>query len=225
MTKITAEELYNKLLDLHLENEKGNIYFDMAGINAKIKTTDTVGMTLQSWLKQYLIKNNYFFKQPKNTQEFPDFFLDDQNSYSHMLEIKSFNYEKTPGFDIANYDSYCSKIEKEPYCLYADYLIFGYVMKEGDIYVKRLWLKKIWQIAGTSERYALKTQVKRDKIYNIRPNSSFKKDEEGPFKNEIEFLRAVYDTIKKDKNKETADDWKKTLCENYKNYFEYPLLF
>ena len=166
----------------------------MGGINLKIGSTDTVGKTLQEWLKEYLKANDYFFKEPENTQAFPDFFLTESKD-KNLLEIKSFHYTKTPAFDIANFDSYCAKIEFEPYCLYADYLIFGYEMEHGTISIEDIWLKKIWEIAGTSQRFPLKTQVKRDVIYNIRPSSNFKKYEKSIFENENSFLKAIYETI------------------------------
>ncbi len=85
----------------------------MADITVKIDTTDTVGITLQAWLKQYLINNKIAFCEPLNTQEFPDFFLDDVASNQHMLEIKAFNYNATPAFDIANFESYCIQTLKK----------------------------------------------------------------------------------------------------------------
>lgn len=142
-----------------------------------------------------------------------------------MLEVKSFNYPKTPAFDIANFDSYCSKIKDEPYCLYADYLIFGYTMIDGNILIKKIWLKKIWEIAGKSLKYPLKTQVKRDVIYNIRPNSEFKKGQKGPFKDINSFLKALYGTIKEYKGHEFANDWKTKFCENYEKHYKKSLSF
>ncbi len=172
---ITAQQLFLKLINLHLECKHGSICFKLADVSVTINTTDTVGITLQAWLKQYFIANNIFFLEPANTQEFPDFFLDHHEPHKHMLEVKAFNYNATPAFDIANFESYCSSVKENPYRLDADYLIFGYTMNDfGNITVKKIWLHKIWQIAGTSQRFALKTQVKRGMIYNIRPNNDFK---------------------------------------------------
>ena len=62
--------------------------------------------------------------------------------------------------------------KEKPYRLDADYLIFGYAMNaDGDITVKKVWMHKIWQIAGTSQRFPLKTQVKRD--YHYSDNLAF----------------------------------------------------
>ena len=226
MIKIKPTELYKKLKDLHLEKQVGVISFNMAGVSVKMNTTDTVGITLQAWLKQYLTDNNIYFSEPANTQEFPDFFLDNVKPYEHMLEVKAFNYDATPAFDIANFESYCSSVKDKPFRLDADYLIFGYTMSDdGNIYVKKIWLHKIWQIAGTSQRYALKTQIKRDMIYNIRPNTNFKIGTPGPFKCKEDFLKAIYETLVKYKGLAFANEWKSTLSHNFKKYYGYNLPF
>lgn len=218
--KITAQELYTALGNLHLERQIGVISFNLAGVSVNIDTTDTVGITLQAWLKQYLTDNDIYFSEPANTQEFPDFFLDNNEAFKHMLEVKAFNYNATPAFDIANFESYCSSVKDKPYRLDADYLIFGYTMNDsGDITVKKVWLHKIWQIAGTSQRFPLKTQVKRDMIYNIRPNTDFKAGNKGPFRSKDDFLLAIYKTLVIYKGKSFADDWKQILSINYKKYY------
>ena len=219
MDKLTSIGVYNKLKNIDWTNCYGMITFDMANVTTKITATDTVGMTLQSWLKEYFIKNNIYFREPPNTQEFPDFFLDESN-FNHMLEVKSFNYNRSPAFDIANFDSYCDSVKDAPYRLYADYLVFGYEMnKDAKIYIRDIWLKKIWEIAGTSKRFKLKTQVKRDVIYNIRPSSDFKYYRESPFKNETEFIDALYHTIEKYKSSKEADEWLNDFKNSYFNYY------
>ncbi len=226
MLKTSAEQLYLYLSNLYLQNQIGNIYFNLAGVTVKINTTDTVGITLQAWLKQLLIDNNIYFSEPTNTQEFPDFFLDNINPLQNMLEIKAFNYKATPAFDIANFESYCSSVKEKPYRLDADYLIFGYIMDEtGNISIEKIWLRKIWQIAGTSKKFPLKTQVKRDVIYNIRPNSNFKTDRECPFNSKEDFLFAIYETLKLYKGAPFANRWKKTLSFHYQQYYKMNLPF
>ena len=224
--KITAQELYSALNSLNLSQLQGRITFSLAGVTVDINTTDTVGITLQAWLKQYMLNNNMYFSEPQNTQEFPDFFLDDASPYQHMLEIKAFNYDRTPAFDIANFESYCSSVKEKPFRLDADYLILGYLMDtSGNISVKKIWLHKIWEIAGDSDRFPLKTQVKRNMIYNIRPNTAFKTGKKSPFSNREDFLKAIYGTLVKYKGQAFADDWKKILGKNYLSYYGKKLPF
>lgn len=224
--RLTAQQLFDNLVELDFDTKIGGITFTLADVSVKISTTDTVGITLQAWLKQYLAENNYFFSEPNSTQEFPDFYLDDNDSYKHMLEVKAFHSSAVPAFDIANFESYCDSVKDKPYRLDADYLIFGYEMfQNGDIKITDLWLKKIWQIAGTSKRFPLKTQVKRDMIYNIRPNTDFKRGRSGPFNSKEEFLMAIYETLEIYFDKQHADKWKTTLAHNYKEYYGSELPF
>lgn len=218
MKILTANNIFKKLKEIDWKNEIGNITFSLANINVIINTTDTVGITLQSWLKEFLITNNIYFREPLNTQEFPDFFLSD-NDTKNLLEVKAFHYSASPAFDIANFDSYCDSLKQKPYRLNADYLIFGYEMNDkGEISIKDIWLHKIYEISGSSKKYPLKTQVKRNIIYNIRPNSNFKNYNNSCFKSSKEFVIAIYETLKLYKSEEFANNW----LEEFKiNYFKF----
>ena len=170
--------------------------------------------------------HNIYFSVPNNTQEFPDFYLNPDYPNENMLEVKAFNYNASPAFDIANFESYCHSVKNKVYRLNADYLIFGYTMNfEGNIKIEKIWLKKIWEIAGNSRRYPLKTQIKRNMIYNIRPNNSFKEGKNSIFKCKEDFLFAIYKTLLDYKGKDFAEFWKENLAENYKEYFGYELNF
>lgn len=212
------EDLVDKLKK-DLKNKEGKITFNLAGISITIKTNDIVGLTLQSWFEEYLNKNNFSYLRPSNTQQFPDFYLSDTNPNENMLEVKTFNCNYTPSFDISNFDGYYNEIREKPYSLYANYLIFGYIMDDGIISIKKIWLKKVWEIAGTSKKYPLKVQAKRNKIYNIRPNTMFKNDKGIVFNNEIDFLKALFETIKLDKGESFALEWKEEFCKNYLQYY------
>ena len=224
MTKKTNPNGIYKDLINNIKGKKGKIIFNFAGIEFNINSTDTVGKSLQEWLKEYLRSQDYYFTEPENTQAFPDFFLSEDRTID-LLEIKSFHYSATPAFDIANFDSYCAKIEEDPFCLYADYLVFGYEMDDGVISIEDIWLKKIWEIAGSSTRYPLKTQIKKDVIYNIRPNSGFKYGRETEFTDEKSFLKALYETIEMYRGESFAKDWKSNFCENYKEHYEEDIEF
>ena len=223
--EITAQELFRRLRRDVL-NQSGYISFSLGGTTVIINTTDTVGNSIQSWLGKWMEDNNIYCSEPTNTQEFPDFFLSESEPEKHMLEVKAFNYNATPAFDIANYESYVESVAERPYRLFADYLVFGYVMDyDGKITIKDIWKMKIWELAGTSTRYALNTQVKRDVIYNIRPNSRFKRYLSTPFNTKEQFLKAMYDTQSKYRGKAAADAWKLKLQINYRKYYGSELIF
>ncbi len=172
-----------------------------------------MGFVLQEWLKDFMFQANYQFKEPENSQSFPDFLLFNQElQIWEFLEVKAFQYEKSPAFDIANFESYCDRLLENPKILDTFYLIFAYEMQEnGDVLIKEIYLHKIYEIAGRSSYYPLKTQVKRGMIYNIRPSSAFKTNKAFVFQNTHEFIQAIYDTLKLYKGEEKALKWYETL--------------
>ena len=220
--KLTPKQVYERLITLNLPELEGYITFHLGNSTVRITTTDAVGITLQAWLRQWFIDNDIFFTELENTQEFPDFFLNDKNPFEYMLEVKAFNYNATPAFDIANFDSYCHALKKNPLLLNAYYLIFGYSMEEdGTIHIQQIWLKRIWEIAGKSKKYPLKTQVKKNVIYNIRPNSQFKNGKKTPFSTPQEFVNAIYNTISLYRSKQKADSWMTEFNDNMKKISKY----
>ena len=213
--ELNSQEIYNKLKDQNIINAKGQINFNLGGVSVTLNSTDTVGNTIQSWLKEWFIFNDIYFSEPQNSQAFPDFYLS-KNKQEGLLEIKAFNYNATPAFDIANFESYCDSVMKNPFRLNADYLIFGYTMTDGVVEIKDIWLKKIWEISGTSERFPLRVQVKRDMIYNIRPKKWYSSKLTPSFTTKESFLFAIYETLKKYEHSSINEEvWLDTLKNNY----------
>ena len=216
-----ALALYNTLKDDNIIGSIGKITFKLANTSVDISTTDTVGQSLQSWLKQYMIDKNITFVEMDNTQEFPDFILDPFDRENNLLEVKAFNYDAGPGFDIANFESYCDSVRIKPYRLNADYLIFGYSMNDTEIKIKNIWLKKIWEISSSSGPHPLKVQDKRGIIYNIRPCKWYGSNNKfSPFISKEQFIKAIYNTLKEYQHSRiNADLWLNDLKINYKNYY------
>src|SRR6266536_5864671 len=104
-----------------------------------------------------------------NPQTFPDLYLNPDDEKSNLLEIKSFDFDGKAGFDIANFDAYCNSLLTSSYRLDSDYLIFAYSMEGTDITISNVWLKKIWEISGSSGKYPIRVQDKKNVIYSIRP--------------------------------------------------------
>lgn len=217
-----ALALYNHLINDNIIGSVGKITFKLANTSVYISTTDTVGQSLQSWLKQYMLDKKIIFIEMDNTQEFPDFILDPLDRENNLLEVKAFNYNANPGFDIANFESYCDSVKIKPYRLNADYLIFGYSMTSAEIKIENIWLKKIWEICSSSGPHPLKVQDKRGMIYNIRPckwygtnNNRFP-----AFSSKELFIKAIYDTLKEYRHSRIdADKWLNDLKINYKDYY------
>lgn len=218
---ISAKELKELLIEKGVFDFTGEIKFRLGETEAIIKTRDTIGNSLQSWLGQWLEDNNIYYSEPDNTQEFPDFYLNPEHKNENMMELKTFNFDASPAFDIANFESYCQSLRTKPYRLDADYLILGYEMdsQTGSISIKNIWLKKIWQIAGKSNNYPLRTQVKRGMIYNIRPIVWYSNSDSCKFNNAEEFVEAIYGTLKLYKGNEFATDWLSNVKTSYLEYY------
>jgi hypothetical protein len=132
-----------------------------------------------------MVQNAITFRKPDNTQEPPDFFLADDTH----LEIKAFNYNANPGFDLANFNAYIRDLLCHPTRLDAEHLVFGYVVQDSHIIIREFWVKKIWQMAGASDRNHLSLQVKQGEPVNIRPKDWRNRD--NSFANRSAFVAAL----------------------------------
>jgi len=194
--KLTAAELYDKLVnDYRIIGQTGRIDFTVKDLTISIKSKDTVGNLLQEWLRAWFVQEEIDFEENTNSQTFPDFLLDKDDHAKGLLEVKSFDFDRGPGFDLANFDSYCNSLLDNAYRLDSDYLILSYQMNDGVISIKNVWLKKIWESACPSSTYPLKVQEKKSVIYNIRPSKWYgQRSKFKPFDSKEAFLSALNDT-------------------------------
>lgn len=124
MIKQTAEEIYSRLVnDDKIQREKGQIRFYLGNVDIIVRQKDVVGNIIQEWLEGWLEKKGIAFSNNPNTQMPPDLFLNPDDKTTGLLEVKAFNYEAAPGFDIADFKSYQGEIIEKPYMLHTKYLI------------------------------------------------------------------------------------------------------
>ncbi|EKT3958192.1 NgoBV family restriction endonuclease [Flavobacterium psychrophilum] len=219
--KLTGQELYSKLVDDYkIIGESGVINFSLKDLTISIETKDTVGNLLQEWLKAWMMKEKVEFEENTNSQIFPDFYLDKQNQKLGLLEVKSFDWDRGPGFDLANFDSYCNSLTVNSYRLDSDYLIFAYQMKGSVITIKNVYLKKIWELACPSGTYPLKVQEKKSIIYNIRPSTWYsERNKFKPFASKEDFLSALNNTrYQYPQTRHTNGHWLQNVLKNYKEH-------
>jgi len=124
MAKInmTAQQVFDTLIneDKILEIS-GQIKFFLGDVKIIVKQKDVVGNIMQEWLEGWLKKRNVAYSVNPNTQMPPDFFLSPRDHKHNLLEIKAFNSDASPGFDIADFTMYSEEIIREPYMLDVDY--------------------------------------------------------------------------------------------------------
>ncbi len=187
---MSAQQLFSKLEQSGVLGEQGLTYFELQGVKTIVRDKSIVGNVIQEWLRGFMEKNSVGYRLKKNSQEFPDFLMDSTSDTSDLLEIKCFT--KSPNFDVANFQAYARSLLTHAYRLDADYLVFEYGSLGEGITIKRVWLKKIWEICGSSERSPLKIQWKQGIPVNIRPavwysvNSKFP-----PFLSRSEFVGSI----------------------------------
>ena len=189
----SLEDLYF-LAKKKLINEKGNITISIAGIPKISKSNDIIGNCVQEWIPQWLEDNGLDLVANPGTQAFPDFTATIDNQ-EYDMEVKCWNYNNPPAFDIANFDGFYREIYENPRKLNAKYLIFGYKPTKHGFEIADIYLKNIWDITYPPARskYPIGLQVKQGRPYAIRP-SAFHKNPENRFTSIREFVEAIRDT-------------------------------
>jgi type II restriction enzyme len=184
-----AHQIFERVQREEIRHSTGIITFTLGELSVQLETLDIVGGAIQEWFSEWLKTQKIAVSTPENTQSFPDFILGKDD----YLEIKCFNFNAGPAFDIANYGAYVDSLLIHPERLDASYLIFGYSMKDKVIKIEEIWMKKIWEIAGPSPTNILEIQKKRGEPVNIRPKKWYI-DEHKNFASKIDFVEALHDS-------------------------------
>lgn len=225
--RLTSQEVYEKLVneDKILELQ-GQIKFYFGDVNIIVKQKDVVGNIIQEWLQGWMDKREIEYAPSENTQMPPDFFLNPIDKTCNLLEVKAFNRNAQPGFDIADFRMYVDEIIDKPYMLDVDYLIFGYDMNgEGVVTIKDIWLKKVWQITRRMSGWPLNLQIKQGVVHKIRPGVWYSSSSSIPmFRCLEDFLSAIEETVYQNpKTHNSASEWKRKFLSSYRNFYNIKL--
>ena len=169
---VTANDIYDTLIyGYKIQELTGAIKFQLGDVKVSVKRRDVIGGILQEWLELWLKKLGIDYMPNPQVNMPPDIYLDPTDITRGWLEIKAFNRNDTPRFSIAYFRTFPEELIKRPWHLDTDYLIFGYVIDErtGNVKIKDLWLKKIWQITKPMTNWPLTVQFKNDVLHEIRP--------------------------------------------------------
>ena len=229
MPMLTAQQVLNNLIRKEqILTQKGVIEFHFGSVDIVVKQRDVVGNLMQEWLQGWFDKNKVAYDTNSNSQMPPDFFLNPSDHTTNLLEVKAFNRRASPGFDIADFRAYAEELLEQPWMLNVDYLIFGYDMSDaGDVTIKDVWLKKVWEITRCMEKWPLNLQVKQNVVHKIRPGVWFAKSRYPMFNNRDDFLSALEQTIwQNDKTRPMSSTWKvdfqKAWKKHYKQKIDFP---
>lgn len=216
LKNLNQEIVYGKAPNFHMGDVAKIV------IHGNSLSCDIVGNIMQEWLEGWLKKRNVAYSVNPNTQMPPDFFLTPDDQKHNLLEVKAFNADASPGFDIADFTMYSEEIIREPYMLDVDYLIFGYQMSdEGVVTIKNVWLKKVWEITRRMADWPLNLQVKKDVVHKIRPGVwySTKPRDFKMFTCLEHFLSAMEETVYQNEDtRRKGSQWKNRFLANYKAF-------
>lgn len=196
----------------NLEGKHGTITINFANRSHVYSGNDVIGNCLQEWLPDWFQFLGVNIIPGEHTQAFPDFvaMFDDVN---YDVEVKAWNCNNAPAFDIANFLSFLATTFESPGKIDAHYFILGYKpMDDGfsqGFKVEAVYLKNIWEITSPSRKYPIGLQVKRTQPYAMRP-TNFHKFSDRSFQNKEEFIHAVkaaYDLFPNTSLNFTSDEW------------------
>ncbi|MCL2355794.1 MAG: NgoBV family restriction endonuclease [Defluviitaleaceae bacterium] len=185
------EGLYKKALE-KIKGERGTVVITIGNIPKISKSNDIIGNCVQEWIPQWLEDEGLTLESNKKSQAFPDFTaVIDGKRYD--MEVKCWNYNQSPAFDIANFNGFYREIFSNPAKLNAKYLIFGYSPTKHGFEIKDIFLKNLWDITSVSRKYPVGLQVKQGQPYAIRPFPFHKLPGEA-FGSAEKFIAAIRDT-------------------------------
>jgi len=211
-----ANTLYQTLVKENIIGSQGCIKFTLNDIGVDIQDVSVVGNILQEWLGHFMQDKNIYYREKSNTQEFPDFLLDPDNSNTHnFLEVKAFT--GSPNFDVANFSAYARSLRENAFRLDAKYLIFKYSPSEKGIIIDNIWLKNVWEICSPSARSPIKIQWKQGVPFNIRPATwHSQRAKYKPFESRKEFIESLSHVIgMAGIDQSIQKNWLKVVSENY----------
>lgn len=223
MEKLSAEEVYNRLINVdRIKSVEGQIRFFLGDVDIVVRQKDVVGNIIQEWLEGWLKKNDIAYAPNANSQMPPDIYLNPENKKENLLEVKAFNRSASPGFDIADFKAYAQEIINNPYMLNAKYIIFGYKMSDdGIVTIKDLWLKNVWEICRSMDRWAINVQYKNKVIHKIRPATWYSTKSKYPvFECLEDYLSAIEETLfGYADTHDLSVGWRKKMIASYNNAY------
>ncbi len=207
--------------DFGFDGATGSVRFNLKDFDITVEQNNIVGNILEEWLAKWMCSKNIPHIH-NHAQSSPDFWLNPNKLDEDWLEVKSFT--GSPNFDISAFRSFINLIIDKPYKLQSKYLLIKYKMENGIVTIEDFWLKKVWEISCTSERFPIKVQYRNKVIVNIRPATWYSSNSTPVFESLEHFLAALEQTIYKyhDTN-QLAENWLDRVVESYYKFYKIKL--
>lgn len=189
----SLDELYQLALR-DIKGQQGSIVIYVANIPQVSQTNDIIGNSLQEWLPAWFKDNGLELQPNKSTQKFPDFtaiFEDDDNV---EMDIKCWNADNTPAFDLANFESFYQVVYNSPDKIFAKYLVIGYKPNKHGFTIDEIYLKNMWEMTSNTPTKPINLQLKRERPYAIRPYN-FSRNPDSCFEGPIAMVNAIRQAV------------------------------
>ena len=193
--KIKSQLKVDKLVDVLSKyiNKTITLKWVIEGENESgiIEDKNICGTIIENIVGSYLCKNFANIKKGLPQQP-PDFIVDTDK----FIEIKAYN--KSPNFDISNYNSFINQI-CEPNgiknkIINTTFIVFNYECVDHGFRILSIKSLKLWNIVGYDGCRPISLQVKNNVWYNIRPKTNLSDiDQRRDFKYFIDKLLLTID--------------------------------
>lgn len=206
----------SKLLGQNVHNKQGSIVIYVDGIPQISHSNDIIGNSLQEWLPAWFADNGLNLTPNKHTQAFPDFMAHFKEQDIPM-DIKCWNYDAQPAFDIANFDSFYRTTYTDPEKITAKYLVIGYKPNKHGFKIEYVDLKDLCELVGKTKTKPMNLQVKQGKPYAIRPINF--RNPKNAFNDVEDMLKAIKETrdqYPKNDLEYTSDEWYEKVSSHLK---------
>lgn len=200
--------------------QTGVISFNYAGFQSFVISKDIIGNTIQDWFGQWIISKGLVWEMGAHSQSWPDFVLSDGTH----LEVKTFDSNAGPNFDLANFDAFIRSLwEGNVARLDTPHLVFSYISdpQSGVITINDFWVRNMWELTGASPKNILSLQVKQNQPVNIRPKN-WRSPTVSLFTSRQEFVLALSQVVTRYRSAEFPD-WYKVVENHYVTLFDRPL--
>ena len=208
------------IIQQNIIGQIGELTFSYAGFQITVFSKDAIGNSIQDWFGQWLNSQGIVWTTGIHTQSWPDFILSDT---SH-LEVKAFDAEASPNFDVANFDGFVRSLwNGDVHRLDTMHLVFSYIAnpETGAISINDYWLKNIWELTGPSGANILSIQKKQGTAVNIRPKN-WRNPRVQMFTSRQEFVSALAQAVIRFRPGEYLD-WYSVVENHYVQQFGRPL--
>jgi len=111
-----AQYLYDLLKEKGIIGAQGSIKLELLDTEVNVNDKSAAGNLIQEWLGQWMTLNGVYHRVDTNSQIFPDYYLG-ENNQTDLLEVKTFDYVKSPNFDVAQFDAYVRSLCQAPHII------------------------------------------------------------------------------------------------------------